>query len=68
MFGFPLPGSPVALIFQLLWPNYGLLVGKVLGETWLLGDPRKAIATSICGSLAGIGAGPAEACGILPGL
>ena len=34
-----MPGSPVAVIFQLLLPSYGLLVGKVVGKTWLLGDP-----------------------------
>ena len=37
--GFPLPGSPVAIIFQPLSPNYGLVVGKVAGKKWLLGFP-----------------------------
>ena len=32
-----IPGSPVALIFQLLLPNHGLLVGKVAGKNWSLG-------------------------------
>ena len=35
--GHHLPGSPVALIFQLLLPNYGLLVDKVAGKKRLLG-------------------------------
>ena len=35
--GSEVPRSPVAFIFQLLSPNYGLLVGKAAGNKWLLG-------------------------------
>ena len=46
---FFLPGSPVALIFQLRLPSYGLLVDKVAGNKWLLGDPgRSSRADSFC--------------------
>ena len=35
----PVIWPPVACVFQPLLPVYGLLVGKVAGKRWLLGDP-----------------------------